>query len=177
MLGNPQNGHEASRSHALSLNWAWRHIVKQSRPRYFGVIDHDIFPIKKTTILDKLSKNRIYGHIQYRGKKWYLWPGFSFFDKQYLDHKKLDFSPVKGLDTGGANWVSIYSHVRQSTLDIPSHTYIKYRDGDVVQNTSVEKIGDWLHLMNASGWKDGKKKSNIQAIISKVLHADRKIKQ
>lgn len=173
LYGNPHNGHEASRSHAISLNWAYRHIIKPSSVRYFGVIDHDIFPIKNTTIIDKLGKSGVYGHLQQRGKKWYLWPGFSFFDKKFLGTKKIDFSPVKGLDTGGANWASIYRHIRKSSLETPIHTYIKYLNGEVVQNTSVERIGDWLHLMNASGWKDGMQKSGIKSLISKVLRKNR----
>lgn len=173
LLGNPYNGVDASKSHGLAINWMYRHVVKPSSARYFGTIDHDIFPIKKTSIINKLRNSKVFGHTQVRGDSWYLWPGFSFFNRMLVGKKKFNFMPVEGLDTGGGNWESIFRLINKSQVSKPVHKYIKYKDGDTIQSTSMEKIGDWLHLINSSGWRDGKKKVRIAQLIQKVLDKDK----
>lgn len=173
ILSNPYNGVDASKSHGIAVNWMYEHLVKQSNARYFGIIDHDIFPIVSTSIIHSIGKIGFYGHIQTRENRWYLWPGFSFFDRKKLGNISYNFLPVSGLDTGGGNWELIYQYADRNRLNKPKHYYIKYRDGDVIQNTSMERIGDWLHLMNASGWKDGETKKDIATLIESVVIKDK----
>lgn len=169
LIGNPYNGRDASKSHGLSINWIYKHVIKPSNAKYFGVIDHDIFPIKSTSIVDHLKGSKVYGHIQERGDRWYLWPGFSFFNRVLVGQKKFNFMPIAGLDTGGGNWELVFRLVDKSRIITPKHEYIKYKDGGIIQSTSMERIGDWLHLINGSGWRDGKKKDNIKKFIQKAL--------
>lgn len=176
LMGNPYNGIDVSKSHGIAINWAYRHIIKHSQSKYFGVLDHDIFPIKKTSILKNLKNSPVYGHIQERDDRWYLWPGFSFFNRKILDHKEYNFMPVSGLDTGGGNWKSIFQDINRRLIHVPKHRYIRYEKGDIVQKTSVEMIDSWLHLINASGWHDGNKKENIEKLIRKLLDKDKIIK-
>lgn len=176
ILHNPYNGVDASKSHGLAVNWMYKHIISPSNAEYFGVVDHDIFPTKRTSVIAHLKQVGVFGHVQVRGERWYLWPGFSFFNRNILGKKRYNFLPISGLDTGGGNWDPIYRYIDKSKLDKPKHYYIKYRDGDVVQNTSMEKIGDWLHLMNASGWKDGEVKTNISRLIQNIIDNDKKNK-
>jgi len=169
LLNNPYNGVDPSRSHGMALDWSYRNIIKNSRSRYFGTIDHDIYPVKNTSIIQFLKKTKVWGHYHERENRWYLWPGFSFFDKNGLENINVDFLPVPGLDTGGANWESIYKYLNRNEIKWPVHRYIRYRPGKIVQSSSVEQIGDWIHLINASGWKDGKVKENIDDFIKKIL--------
>lgn len=150
---NPYSGRSPSRSHGLALNWVYRHYVSHRQTQYFGFIDHDIFPIRRTSVIDLLDRQKVYGLIQERDDRWYLWPGFSFFRYDYVKDKHLDFGPSIGLDTGGGNWASLYMYLDRSQLVIPTHSYRQIRDGDSPQSDWIEYVGDWLHIFNASGWK------------------------
>ncbi|MBQ5511120.1 MAG: hypothetical protein IIT94_08305, partial [Prevotella sp.] len=35
-----------SHSHGNALNWTFYHLIKQSKPKRFALLDHDIFPIR-----------------------------------------------------------------------------------------------------------------------------------
>lgn len=166
---NPYNGIDPSRSHGIALNWAYRNLIKKSNAKYFGTVDHDIYPIRKTQIVKLIKENNVWGHYQQRKLGWYLWPGFSFFDKSIIIDKKVNFLPAPGIDTGGSNWESIYKYINKNAIKWPSHRYIRYGKGAVIQNSHVELIGDWLHLINTSGWKDGKIKKNIKEFINKKI--------
>jgi hypothetical protein len=169
LLGNPYNGIDPSRSHGIALNWSYFNVIMESPATYFGTLDHDIYPMRRTSIISHLHELSAWGHYQERDAGWYLWPGFSFFNKQLLHNHKLDFLPCPGLDTGGSNWQTVYKYLDKNGIKWPKHKYIRYRPGSVVQNCSVELIGDWIHLINASGWKDGQVKVNINEFLKKIL--------
>lgn len=98
---NPGN-YNPSVSHGYAINWAVKNIILKYEIKNFALLDHDIFPIKKYSILNSLNNQIFYGIKQRRTGVWYLWPGFSFFDAYKLKARLIDFKPVKGLDTGGA---------------------------------------------------------------------------
>jgi len=122
-----QSEFKISASHAIALNWVYRNLVKKRRPKYFGFLDHDVFPIKPVTIKKYLKKQKFYGLKHYgvnnanintwnenTSDYWYLWPGFSFYRFQAMKNiKRIDFMPLHIhntlFDTGGSNWLSIYS--------------------------------------------------------------------
>ncbi len=160
----------ASKSHGSALNWAYHHLVKQTTCRYFGFLDHDIYPTKTTGILQFLSKQPIYGLLQERVEKWYLWPGFCFFDRQFLVDIRLNFSPQEGLvDTGGMNYYNLYRHLDKTRLIFPNQDYRQIADSQIIQESSVELIGDWLHTFNASGWLKLGNASRRELAISKII--------
>jgi hypothetical protein len=159
---NPSN--RPSRSHGHALNWALHHIAAKSNNFYYGFLDHDIFPIKKTSIISKLKNQGFYGHQQKRGELVYLWPGFCFFDKKKVNPKDLNFlpKPFLGLDTGGRFYKNI-KEVSTKEIKWPKHSYIKVNNlYESVHDSCVEKLDDWIHLINGSGWKKtDKKKHNL----------------
>ncbi len=151
-----------SKSHGIALQWAYKNIVKSYHPHYFGFLDHDIFPDKKTYIISKL-RNGMFGLIQERGEKWYLWPGFCFYDFSKIKKVKLNFMPCKDLDTGGSNYYTLYKGIDKNTLIKVPQVYIDTNTKEEVSDindkntsTTVEHIGDWLHIMRASNWNDQK---------------------
>ena len=148
--GNP------SISHGLALNWATRNIVKNSDSRYCGYLDHDIFPVEKNSLIYKLLKQPLYGHLQSRNQYSYLWPGFCFFDKHTINIRKLNFLPNEklGLDTGGHLTKLVALH-KAKMLIVPRASYMNINQnyGDV-HNGCVEKINGWIHLINGSEWKN-----------------------
>lgn len=152
-----------STSHGHALNWAIRNIVPESKNIYYGFLDHDIFPIKKISVIRKFKGQAFYGHQQNPRGIIFPWPGFSFFDKRKVNPKELNFLPntFLKLDTGGRLFKKI-KKVSMSEIKWPQHSYIRIlNENKTIQENCVEKIDDWIHLMNGCEWKktNDKKKS------------------
>jgi hypothetical protein len=151
-----------SNSHALALNWAYRQLVLRYKPDYFGFLDHDIYPIAPESIITKLEKQQVYGHLQYRENYWYLWAGLCFFKRTELFTKESDFAagPVNGvnLDTGGMLYKTVFSKLDKSKIEFPEQRYERLREGELVQSDQVEYIGNWMHSFNGSYWIEIKDK-------------------
>jgi hypothetical protein len=165
-----------SKSHGMALKWVYKNIINIYNPLYFGFLDHDILPYKETSIIP-LVRNGVFGLVQERDTKWYLWPGFCFFELKKLQGVKINFMPSSGLDTGGANYYSLYKNIDRDTLVKVPQVYIDTNTKKIVSNiddqnttTTIECIGDWIHLMRASNWNSQKnnKTSSVEEIISQV---------
>ena len=154
-----------SNSHGICLNWIYKNIVLKNNINYFGFIDHDIFPIKPTSIIPILNKQYIYGDLQKKQNYWYLWAGFCFYTKDILKCKKISFLPVIikeiSLDSGGGNWQDVYSKLDIKKIEFPLHTYLNLRAGDVFQSDKMELIAEWLHTFNGSYWLNVKPKEEL----------------
>lgn len=150
---NPYNEISPSLSHGIALNWLYKNYVSPRKATFFGFIDHDIFPVRPTTIINYLKSSNVYGLVQEREQMWYLWPGFCFFSYAFVKGCKVDFMPIKGCDTGGGNWHPIYSSMNREMIPQVKHEYRSLRNGGDPQGDLVEYIGDWLHTFNASKWK------------------------
>jgi hypothetical protein len=159
-----------SMSHGLALNWAIKNIVKRYKISNFALLDHDVFPVKKYTILDKLSSQIIYGLRQYRKGVWYLWPGFAIFDLKHIDIKKMDFLPKPGLDTGGSMWLSLYKGI-----DTQNMKFAKIKNKFVGEGRNKQKNGyqiideAWIHMVNGSNWAGIKNIKKKEMTIKKLL--------
>lgn len=153
-----------SLSHALALNWAYKQIIKRFKPHYFGFIDHDIYPVSAFSLTRQLANQTCYGHLQQRGKIWYLWAGFCFFVTNSLP-EELDFSPGNlngvNVDTGGQLLKGYYERFNPDKLNFPSHKYGQLRDGKIAQSDQYEQIGDWIHTFNGSYWMAVEKKESL----------------
>ena len=154
----PYSGLSPSVSHGMALNWIYRNYIRVKKPHFFGFIDHDIFPVTPHSIAAYLKESPVYGHMQQRALKgrdiWYLWAGFCFFDYDFVKNRKLDFTPTKGLDTGGRNWKSLYSHLNKYKIKVPQHRYEKFLPNNNISKVRdfYEYIGDWVHVFDASNW-------------------------
>lgn len=169
-----------SESHGRAITWVFENFIKKRNAKYFGFVDHDIFPTQGTSIISFLDGQPVYGLLQERKPKWYLWAGFCFFNADQTLNKIGNFRPGNGLDTGGKNWGSLYSKIDKNALKFPPQSYLKIvggklksigkKDGtqDLVRKDElVEKIGDWLHLFNASNWRGNynKRENDIKSMI------------
>lgn len=152
--------HTPGHRHEDVLNLAARH-AQHIGCDYFGFLDHDIFPIRPTEILPLLKKSGFYGLGQRDPTgHLYLWPGFCFFSREWLAGRALDFGGTKGPtrdkdgDAGAALW-PLFTGCDWDDLPPLDHGYRQIRpdDGYGSQSSSVEILGDWLHLSNASKWK------------------------
>ena len=168
-----------SYSHACALNYVYRHIIRKRQPFAFGQIDHDLFPVKKISIVDYLQSQPVYGPLRQREECWYLSAIMSFFRYDYIQDKKVDFLPVTPyktyLDSGGGNWYDIYSRLNLQQLNFPDECIEPLREGGDRHGDSLEWFDNkrWLHTINGSCWKqitEGKE-NLVKQLLDKYLEA------
>lgn len=131
--------------------------------KFYGFLDHDIFPRRETEIVSVLKKVGFYGIGQFHSptKHKYLWPGFCFFSADWLKGRKLDFNGIRGIDKrddgdcGSMNW-PLFEEEDWQKLHLIDHGYgfLRGPDGYGIQSFGYEHVGDWLHLSNASDWME-----------------------
>lgn len=170
----PPNHLIGGNSHAAALNWVYRKVISPRCPDIFGFIDHDLFPISKINIAEKISDQPIYGLRRDRKQYWYLFAGLCFFRYDFVKGKKIDFMPrmINGeyLDTGGSNWKSLYASLDKNRIT----TFVSERQVVFRKRESMERHADeieffdecWLHTINGSYWA---KVENKDSIIDEML--------
>ncbi|MEN9913141.1 MAG: hypothetical protein RLY66_549 [Candidatus Parcubacteria bacterium] len=178
----PKNHLTRSSSHGSSLNWIHRNYFQKRKASYFTFLDHDIFPIKETRLINILDTQSIYGLLQERKNGlWYLWAGFCSFKADAVP-TKLNFLDGKigaiGVDTGGMNWDPIYSKYQKKHIVFPPSKLEKIHESmsptTIVNDHSldmIEYIGDWLHLYGSSGWKTVRDQEERDRKIREIIAA------
>lgn len=188
---NPDYKGIVGRSHGYALNWSYYNYFKE-KYRYFGLLDHDVFPIRITSVLEKLKIDGLWGLKHIRDSRWYIWPGFCFFDMEYINNAKLDFLPWSDLDTGGANWKTVYllkppisdlpfscakindllanQYLNWPNIMIPKSEYRLLNAKLLETDDLVEFFGDWIHFFNASNWRglEHPKTYKIEQVLKKI---------
>lgn len=149
-----------TRMHHEGLNTAASVMLDGDAP-YIGFLDHDIFPTRPTKLIPFIEKTGFYGVGQRHAptNHLYLWPGFCFFSRSWLDGRSLDFNGIRGKhkrddgDTGSGMW-RLFQNEDWKNLYQIDHGYRVLREPDDygLQSFGYEVIGDWLHLSNGSGW-------------------------
>lgn len=143
----------ANRSHGMAMTWVFYNVVRAIKPRTFSYMDHDLIPIRRTSLGKNLDGQSFYGLPNVSKWAWSIWAGYcsyEFREVQYLPLNFLnDFSI--DLDTGGRNWRCLYKNFDRSQL-----RFAEYQDAEVIDPLygAPNKIsildGDWLHLGGAS---------------------------
>lgn len=187
----PNNPYKNTKSHGAAMHWSYFQLIKKSSYRYFGFLDHDIFPTADFSIMSKLNQG-FYGRVIHAYHKngyqkviskeapyWSLWAGYCFFESNII---KANFPWVFNffsrhfpggyfLDTGGGLWDHLYSK-----LDYPSHSAsfeeieIDKLSGNVNQQERFEILDKyWIHFVSLSNWRsirdlDFKKKKLIELL-------------
>lgn len=151
-------------SHGLALNWTFYHILYHRKPKYFALLDHDIFPIKDCNLTETIGELHFYGVRRDREDYWYLWPGWSIFNFEAIDKKNPNFQPyftkTTYLDSGGGNYFKIYNNYAINTIPFPQVKIhrLKITKGisvwnDVYHRDCIQFIdGSWLHIINGSNY-------------------------
>ena len=120
-----------------------------------------MFPIRPTTLIDKIEEAGFYGIGQRHPATGhlYLWPGFCFFSREWLAGRELDFSGIRDGDarndgdTGSMLWPLFVDEDWDKLFRAPHfHRYIRKPDEYGLQSAGYEQIGDWIHFTNASRW-------------------------
>lgn len=145
-----------SYSHGIACNYLYNKYIKCGGATYFGLLDHDIFPVQNFDISNYLEKQKFYG-IKHR---FYIWPGLWFARMDYLKNKNVDFRPSLRLrgDTGACNAYSVFKNV-----DFSQYNLVKEEKRLFEGETDIFSGGysyfdcGWIHAWNASNYmgKDG----------------------
>jgi len=153
-----------SYSHGLAMNWVYYNLIQKIKPGVFGFTDHDIFPTKPYSIMQKIGHQDLYGKLNNRTPNnhhqliWYLWAGFCFFKYESVKNLNMNFLPCKVddifLDSGGSNYFSLYSKYDLDQLQFSAPIVEEYfREGKVYHSDLLHFIdNDWVHTINGSNW-------------------------
>jgi hypothetical protein len=151
-------------SHGLALNWTFYHVLYNKRPKYFTLLDHDIFPVKDCNLTERFGGLQFFGVRRERGNYWYLWPGWAIFNFDAIVEKNPNFQPYftkkTYLDSGGGNYFKIYHNYAINTIPFPNvktHRLKKTKGlstwNDVYHSDCIQFIDDcWLHVINGSNY-------------------------
>lgn len=155
-----------SYSHGAAATWLYHNYICRIKPKYFGFLDHDLYPVSPVSIAKKLERQPMYGFMEYRQRIGYIWMGLVFMNFNWTLDKVINFLPCKVedlyLDTGGSNWYSLYSTIAGKGMIFPERirkpVYVngeKYTD-------PVDYIDDcWFHTNNGSNWRRQATKNDI----------------
>ncbi|SRR6266498_704369 len=166
----PAHNYLKNDSHAVAMHWVYKNVIRKRNNKYFGFLDHDIFPVKLCSIIAKL-KNNIYGRIitpdyhpicetvTNEQPYWSLWAGFCFMKADLLYHKnvyKVSFftkdTENGQLDTGGGLWDTVYKKI-PFPGELAKYSNVKFRNSDVsnIHTDYYECLdGEWIHMVNLS---------------------------
>lgn len=147
----PWKGDAGGRSHGFAMTWLWRNLIRPAAPEAFGFIDHDLYPMQPTDPFAPLATYPACGFIwDRRGIRWHLWAGFCFFRYADVAALPLDFALdwYAGVDTGGANWWTLYRRLDPSRIVDPGRRLEPILEGVSAERCGVEWLGPWLHEGN-----------------------------
>jgi hypothetical protein len=161
-----------SYSHGFALNWMYYNVIAKNKPRYFGFIDHDLFPIKSYSVEEQLQHQDFYGYLNPRFPPApYLWAGFCFYQLAAICNKRLNFLPALAngcyLDTGGANYAVLYKKANLNAMKFAKAKLVNIGNGKVIHKDYVQYFDEsWLHAINGSNWaKVGNKNEQLKKIL------------
>jgi hypothetical protein len=139
-----------NRSHGMAMTWVYHNVVRAIKPRIFGFIDHDLIPVRKASVADKLKGQPVYGllHVGKFGF-WYLWAGYCFFDYAVVAPESINFlyDFSRDLDTGGRNWNSLYRDLDRQQLRTATFENVNTKVPAIKDARSVQFVDqNWLHI-------------------------------
>jgi hypothetical protein len=146
----PNPTRHVNRSHGMAMTWVYHNVVRAIKPRIFGFIDHDLIPVRKASVADKLADQPVYGLLN-EGKFgfWYLWAGYCFFDYAGTKDKPINFlyDFSRDLDTGGRNWSSLYRDLDRRQLRVASVENVSMKVASIEKQRMVQFVDrNWLHI-------------------------------
>lgn len=165
---NFYTGRDASRSHGEALNWMWHNVLRKQRSKYVGFLDHDVLPMRSTSVLRRIEPIGMWGRQRDGAGCWYLWPGFCFFRTDHLQEINVDFNPLPARgDTGSGNYASLYSMTQRSGIAPLGEQSIS-----IGANENFELLEDWIHIVNASGWRPERASGKEDAVWQMIAKAE-----
>ena len=139
-----------NRSHGMAMTWVYHNVVRALNPRIFGFIDHDLIPVRKVSIAEKLTGQPVYGLLNAnKFGFWSLWAGYCFFDYAETKSKSINFlyDFSRNLDTGGRNWKRLYRHLDRRKLRAATFENVSTKVPSLENPRMVQFVDqNWLHI-------------------------------
>lgn len=172
-----QRADSHDRLHNEALNQAAR-VADLNECEYWMTLDHDIFPRRKTTLIDKIQVAGFYGIGQFHHPSLtrYLWPGFCGFSREWLNGRLPNFSGIRGTEKRedgdcGSMLGQLFTYQDWENLPRPEHGYkvIRPEDEFGLQSYGIEFFDDFIHLTNASHWMSVPDTEGRDAILAEMV--------
>lgn len=165
--------------HNDALNFAAEY-ANDSGFDYWMTLDHDIFPRRETTLINKIAQVGFYGIGQWHTptKRRYIWPGFAGFSREWLKGRIPNFDGIRGVDKRddgdcGSMLNSLFTEEEWARLPRTDHGYrvIRPEDEYGLQSYGLEFFDDFIHLTNASHWMTIRDPEERDRICAEVIAA------
>ena len=157
-LGLPANPtRHANRSHGMAMTWVFYNVVRAIQPRMFAFLDHDLIPVKKIALAERLAGQPFFGKVKVKEWGWHLWAGYCMYDFPFVAGLPLNFlyDFSQKLDTGGRNWNCLYRQYDRQQLRLAESEFMTVMDAITAEPRSVEVVDhSWFHI-SAIGYNDG----------------------
>ena len=157
-LGLPANPtRHANRSHGMAMTWVFYNVVRAIQPRMFAFLDHDLIPVKKIALAERLAGQPFFGKVKVKEWGWHLWAGYCMYDFPFVAGLPLNFlyDFSQELDTGGRNWNCLYRQYDRQQLRLAESEFMTVMDAITAEPRSVEVVDhSWFHI-SAIGYNDG----------------------
>lgn len=141
-----------SYSHGIACNYLFNKYIQFGGGKFFGLLDHDIFPVAPFDVSEHLERQPFYGQRHYG---FYLWPGYFFIRMDTAKDTKLDFRPSNRLrgDTGACNGHHLFKNIDWTKYELATETR-HYFDGQQDLFDGGYSLFDnaWVHCWNASNY-------------------------
>lgn len=125
--------------------------ISKGGAKFFGLLDHDVFPVKDFDVSKYLEQQPFYG-IKHR---FYLWPGSFFVRMIFIKGKQLDFRPSLHLrgDNRASNYRILFKGVDFSKYDFVGEEKICFNGyNDIFQYGYSYFHCGWIHCWNTSNY-------------------------
>ena len=142
-----------NQSHGMAMSWVFHNIVRAIQPRMFAFLDHDLIPIEKISLAERLANQPFYGDLRVNPWSWNLWAGYCLYNFQAVANMLLNFlyDFSQKLDTGGRNWRCLYQHHEQQHLAYAKSTSVTVKAPDMATPRAVQIVDNsWLHIGSIS---------------------------
>ena len=138
-----------NRSHGMAMTWIFHNIVRTIKPRMFAFIDHDLIPVRKMELSERLGDLPFFGRLKTSPWAWQLWAGYCLFDYSVVAGLPMNFlyDFSQKLDTGARNWNCLYRNYDRNRLRFASSRNVEVRDPVAGISRSMQIVDDrWLHM-------------------------------
>jgi hypothetical protein len=145
-----------NRSHGMAMTWIFHNVVRAINPRLFAFLDHDLIPVRKMELSERLRDQPFFGKLRTSPWAWQLWAGYCLFDFSTVAGLPMNFlyDFSQKLDTGGRNWGCLYRNYDRGRLRFAGSSYAEVRDPATGETRSMEIVDDrWLHI-GSIGYND-----------------------
>jgi hypothetical protein len=175
----PNTTKHVNRSHGLAMSWAYHNVIKQLKPNIFTFLDHDLIPLSKINLEEKVEYQPVYGLLNKGNNNyWSLWAGFCSFRYNFVKESNLNFlyDFSRGLDTGGRNWDRIYNNLSFTEITFTDRIFKEIAAPLSSDFREVEILDySWVHMSGISYNNNFESKADFYSGIYKAVNVGAKL--